>query len=80
MISSNVFNTGERSPKGITPYSPQAKRKNLDFTVHTPMPTPTAEYVRKEVSNGALSPHGHLYTQKLQPTTIDASTERDYNI
>lgn len=80
MLNSHVFNTGERSPKGLAPYSPQAKRKNLDFTVHTPLPTPVTDYPRKEASNGAQSPHGHYYPQKLQPASFDASTERDRNL
>ncbi len=68
MISSNVFNTGERSPKGLTPCSPSSKRKNIDFPLHSPMPTPANDYSRKDTT--PLSPQPYY----KHPKSIDLSS------
>lgn len=73
MISPHHGNIDNRNQKSMHPLSPNVKRKNVDFTVHTPMPTHNGEYGRKEGSgaamghgsNNAVSPNGHYYNQKL---------------
>lgn len=42
MITTNFYNASERSPKVGTPTSPQTKRKNIDFALHSPLPTPNS--------------------------------------
>lgn len=68
MISSNLFNAGDRSPKGITPCSPNSKRKNLEYPLHSPIPTASNEYSRKETT--PLSPQPYY----KHPKGIDLSS------
>lgn len=60
MLSPNHYNNPERNPKNINPSSPSLKRKNLDYTMHVPMPTANIDYPRKDI-NAPLSPQGHYY-------------------
>jgi hypothetical protein len=63
MLSPNHYNNSDRTGRTVTPLSPQMKRKNIDYTVHTPIPTNSGDYPRKEFNNGPLSPQ-HYYHQK----------------
>lgn len=82
MINPNIYNASERSPKLGAPTSPQTKRKNIDFAVHSPLPTPnsTAEYSRKDSNNVALSPNTHYYPKQPQIKPLDQSVEREVNL
>ena len=40
MNNTNLYNHSERSPKVGAPTSPQTKRRNIDFALHSLIPTP----------------------------------------
>ena len=71
MISPHHGSSDTRAVKNGHPSSANLKRKNIDYTMHTPMPTHNVDYnsSRKEgvVSGGsnAVSPNSHYYHPKL---------------